>query len=528
MLRVAILLLLAAILAHPAPAAERGPMPLTTTAPANAQAADVLEECTIAVLSGSVTADGRPILWKNRDSGYINNEVAYFDDGVYPYVTIINAGDPWNAWVGVNESGFAVLNALSYNLPEGGGGQITNGVLMKRALQTCATVDDFEKLLQQTAVPGRLNPANLAVIDALGGAAVFEVESQQHHRFDASGRNAVAAGYLVRANFSMSADTAGLDTWRFRRASALVDKAVHGRARRADLFRVSRDLCSALCDPYPLPFEGKPPGFPDARGYVDTRETIQRVSTVSSGLIHGVRPGEDPRLSTFFVALGKPAVAPFVPAWVLGGATPPELDGPQTAPFCDLALAGAQDCFDYPGVPRLISTWKLASPTGATRSYQGLLHDIELAAHARVDSLLAVWRVGGALPADVAAQEKLLSASMYQTYQRNSGGGSAPAIAWRVTPTPMRDQVGILAAATEAGAVAPEWLEIYDLGGRRMARVAGRERPDGLARPIGQAEAVLSGFTWDGRDESGRIVPAGLYFGRVPGASSSARILVVR
>jgi hypothetical protein len=542
MLRVAMIILLAALLAPSAPAAERGPMPLTTVAPASPQAADLLEECTIAVLSGKVTADGRPILWKNRDSGYTNNEVAYFDDGRYPYITVINAGDLLNAWAGVNEPGFAVLNALSYNLPDSVNGGITNGRLMKLALQTCATVDEFEKLLQQTGGPGRENPSNLGVIDALGGAAMFEVGSHHHHRFDASGPNAAGDGYLVRANFSLSADTTGLETWRFRRARALmdqvasdreprVDEAAKRRARRADLFRISRDLCSAHCDPYPLPFHGAPPGFPDALGYADTRETIQRVSTVSSGLIQGVRPGEDPRLSTFFVALGKPVVAPFVPAWVAGGHTPPELDGPLTSPFCDLALVGAQDCYDYPGIPRLINTWKLSPLTATTRPRLILPSYIEPKAHARVDSLLAVWRLGGVFPAEVAAQEKLLSASMYAIYAHNAGGDSAPTIAWRVTPTPMSDQVGILAALGDPGAAAPERIEVFDLSGRRIARLTRLTEHAGLtghAGLAGHAGVASSGFTWDGRDESGRAVPAGLYFGRVPGASSSARILVVR
>lgn len=546
MLRVTIVLLLAALLAPPAcpaagtcpasrafpvsptPAIERNPMPLTTAAPATPQAADLLEECTIAVLSGKATADGRPMLWKNRDSGYTDNELAYFDDGLYPYITVINAGDSLNAWIGVNERGFAVLNALSYNLPDSVNGGITNGCLMKLALQTCATVDDFEKLLDQTAGPGRENPANLAVIDALGGAAMFEVGSHHHRRFDASGPNPAGAGYIVRTNFSLSADTTEVETWRFRRVGELVDQVASSRARREDLFRISRDLCSALCNPYPLPFRGTPPGFPNARGYVDTRETIQRVSTVSSGLIQGVRPGEDPRLSTFFVALGKPAVAPFVPAWVAGGETSPELDGPLTSPFNDLALARARDCYDYPGVSRLINTRKLVSPTGTKRPDLILLGEIELKAHTRVDSLLAAWRLGGAFPADVAAQERLLSTSMYAMYElraHSAGVDSAPAIAWRVTPTPMRDKVWILAGPGHPGAAEPELIEVFDLAGRRIARLTGLTEHAGLSERAGVAS---SGFTWDGRDESGRSVPAGLYFGRAPGASSSARILVVR
>jgi hypothetical protein len=551
MLRVTVALLLAALLTPPAgpaagtcpaslafpvsptPAIERDPMPLTTVAPATPQAADLLEECTIAVLSGKSTADGRPILWKNRDSGYTDNELAYFDDGLYPYITVINAGDSLNAWIGVNEPGFAVLNALSYNLPDSVSGGITNGWLMKLALQTCATVDDFEKLLGRTSEPGRENPANFAVIDALGGAAMFEVGSHHHRRFDASragamGTGVTGAGYLVRTNFSLSADTTEVETWRFRRAGELVGQVANGLARREDLFRISRDLCSALCNPYPLPFNGTPPGFPSARGYVDTRETIQRVSTVSSGLIQGVRPGEDPRLSTFFVALGKPAVAPFVPAWVAGGKTPPELDGPLTSPFSDLALARARTCYDYPGTPRLINTRKLDSLTGAGRHSTPLLCDLEMKMLTRVDSLLAAWRLGGAFPADVAAQERLLSASMYAIYEMRSypaAVDSAPAIAWRVTPTPMRDKVWILAGPGHPGAAEPELIEVFDLAGRRIARLTGLTAHAGLSERAG---TVSSGFTWDGRDESGRNVPAGLYFGRAPGASSSARILIVR
>ena len=33
--------------------------------------------CTSAVVSGKVTPDGRPLLWKNRDTDYLRNHVAY-------------------------------------------------------------------------------------------------------------------------------------------------------------------------------------------------------------------------------------------------------------------------------------------------------------------------------------------------------------------------------------------------------------------------------------------------------------------
>ena len=77
----------------------------------------------------------------------------------------------------------------------------------------------------------------------------------------------------------------------------------------------------------------------------------------------------------------------------------------------------------------------------------------------------------------------------------------------------MRDQVGIIATPLDPIPAVPGRIEVYDLAGRWI---------------VGLAGDAWSGVAWDGRDESGRAVPAGLYFGRVPGVSSTARILVVR
>jgi hypothetical protein len=119
----------------------------------------------------------------------------------------------------------------------------------------------------------------------------------------------------------------------------------------------------------------------------------------------------------------------------------------------------------------------------------------------------------GVFPDDVGRQERELSAAMYQGYSSNMLGDGAPEIAWRVTPNPMHEEVGILAVSREVGAIAPEWIDVVDLLGRRVVRLNSRGE---------------SGYTWDGRDASGRLVSAGLYFGRGPGTRASARILVVR
>ena len=40
----------------------------------------VSNACTVAVLSGKSTPDGRPMIWKNRDSGFTNNALKKYKE----------------------------------------------------------------------------------------------------------------------------------------------------------------------------------------------------------------------------------------------------------------------------------------------------------------------------------------------------------------------------------------------------------------------------------------------------------------
>jgi len=52
------------------------------------------QECTTAVFSGAATPDGRPILWKNRDTDTLSNKVVHVDDKPFSYLGVVNAQDP--------------------------------------------------------------------------------------------------------------------------------------------------------------------------------------------------------------------------------------------------------------------------------------------------------------------------------------------------------------------------------------------------------------------------------------------------
>ena len=76
--------------------------------------------CTSAVVSGRVTPDGRPLLWKHRDASDLNNRIVRFDavKGQFSFVGVVNGTDTLarEVWTGYNSEGFAVMNTASYNL----------------------------------------------------------------------------------------------------------------------------------------------------------------------------------------------------------------------------------------------------------------------------------------------------------------------------------------------------------------------------------------------------------------------------
>ncbi|MBU0560244.1 MAG: hypothetical protein KKG93_11815 [Bacteroidetes bacterium] len=55
--------------------------------------------CTTFVISGKATPDGKPIFFKNRDADQKQNSLAYFTDGKYKYIGVVNGDEDWNTMV---------------------------------------------------------------------------------------------------------------------------------------------------------------------------------------------------------------------------------------------------------------------------------------------------------------------------------------------------------------------------------------------------------------------------------------------
>ncbi len=275
------------------------------------------EECTTGLASARVTSDGRSLLWKNRDSSFRDNEVAYFCWGKTQFIGIINADDTTQVWAGVNNYGFAIMNAESRDMAAPGedAQYDDEGYMMKEALLKCKTISDFEDMLKETNVCGRKVTSNFGVIDAKGGTSFFETGNHEYFKFDAADKEMCQEGFLIRANFAFKGyGGEGYGKKRYRRAFDLFKKGI-GLSRLNYSYvisEVTRDIYL--------------PSIQKSGNFTKTTDTVNRHRTVSCAVFQSVKPDEDPRLTTFWCALGEPAVSVSIPLWTYSAGVPSFLD----------------------------------------------------------------------------------------------------------------------------------------------------------------------------------------------------------
>jgi hypothetical protein len=283
--------------------------------------------CTTAVVSGKFTADGRPLLFKQRDTPELENKLMTFSDGKYPYIGLVNTKDTKGEAVfgGFNDTGFAIMNSASYNLNPNDSGKDDgcDGEIMKLALQKCATLADFEHLLDSLPKPLKVS-ANFGVIDAKGGAAYYETGNNSYKKYDANNPDIAPLGYIVRTNFSYSGNREqdkGLS--RYQAAQDLLYQASLTNSISVDFFiGVSRSLKHGLThtDLYQsVPATGNEVVFTAFRDY------IPRYFTASSIVVQGITAKEKPEQTTMWTMLGSPLSTVSIPVWLTPGLKLPEI-----------------------------------------------------------------------------------------------------------------------------------------------------------------------------------------------------------
>ena len=311
------------------------------------------QACTTAVISGKATKDGRPLLWKHRDTWAVKNKIMQFDDGKYSYIGLVNSGDKTgkSIWIGYNSAGFAIMNSASYNLNNDTIEQTgLEGQLMKKALQTCANIDEFEEFLKSLPQPTRLE-ANFGVIDALGGAAEFELANFHYVKFDANDPKQAPNGYLIRTNYSISGEYGkGGGYTRYRTA----DEVFYQAAGNNDfdvmtiLQGASRNLTHSLTKENLWNYRDIPAGTPK---YVCLKDFIPRSGSASSIVIQGVKKDDAPALTTMWAVVGFPLTSVCIPLWLNTKQQLPRLvqyePELKDSPICHAALEFKKDVYAY-------------------------------------------------------------------------------------------------------------------------------------------------------------------------------------
>jgi hypothetical protein len=331
----------------------------------NIQLMEHMEECTIGVALGSATSDGRPMLWKTRDmESSPNNEVIYMSNIQVPYILpysyiCVSNAEIEAPWMGVNEHGFAIINSYSGDLIGGNGPG--NGEVMWYVLGKCATIDEFQHILDSTNITGRSTQSNFAVIDSTGAGAIFETGGDFYIKFDAAD---TPDNYIIRTNFSITGGgVSGME--RFLRSTDLISDFYHGDSLnpKSILRYQMRDFSDTNSEPIPVPYQGQwSPSFPV--GYIPTHLSICRNTSVSTSVIQGILEGENPSLSTLWAIIGNPAASIATPYWPVGE-TPPLANGIVTAPLCDLALTINDTLYNYNGCNHCINTYMLKNEEGS-------------------------------------------------------------------------------------------------------------------------------------------------------------------
>ena len=278
--------------------------------------------CSSAVISGKVTPDGRPLLWKNRETGHLLNHMAYVKGEKYDFVANVNSDNfpaKKEAWIGSNTAGFALMNTQSYNLEKGDIADDDrgpkNGEVIYRALEVCATVADFCHFLDTISKPSGIE-ANFGVIDAQGGAAMFEVDEHSYQMFDANDPNVAPHGYVARTNFSNGGElNVGYGYVRYLEVERVLSKAcaMGGITPQLIFTDLARSFRNNILD---IDLRSGNYNYPKTSGWFIDQDFIPRKDTSCSIVVQGVKKGENPELSILWTVLGYTPTSLAVPVWV--------------------------------------------------------------------------------------------------------------------------------------------------------------------------------------------------------------------
>lgn len=311
------------------------------------------DACTSAIVSAKLNPAGRPMLWKHRDTDTTDNKIEYVagKEGAYSYVALFNSSDKnmEEAWMGMNEMGFAIMNTASYNIKDDNipaSEMDKEGILMSVALKSCKTVDDFRQLLDRYPRPMGVE-ANFGVIDATGEGAYFETNNNSYTVYMLSESE---EGILIRTNYSHSGrDNEGYGFIREKAARHLLQPYIQSASITPEVLTedISRNFYHALLD-RDMAVQGE-------RWIID-QDFIPRYKSTATIVIEGCRPIQsDSAISSsigdeyiMWTGLGYPPCADIFPVWCKKDGVDPSLRGLEEdghSRQCDMVKARRAEVF---------------------------------------------------------------------------------------------------------------------------------------------------------------------------------------
>lgn len=357
------------------------------------------EACTSVIITGKATPDGRPLMWKHRDTSVPFNHMAFFNDGRYSFLGLVNSDKSREeVWTGSNETGFSIMNTASFNLKDDDVKEMDQeGVLMRRALGICKTVQDFEHFLDTLPRPMRVE-ANFGVIDAYGGAAYYETNNECYYKKDVNDPALAPDGYLIYTNFSTEGrKDEGLGYIRYESATAIFREMQRdGFTPQRIMQQASRSFYNSLLGT-DLKKEGDNPN--NRTGWFVEQDLIPRSETTAAIVIQGVALGMNPELTTLWTALGYPPTAVTLPLWVKMGKDQPAWvlynEQDKTAPLCLNASVLKDKVYSiHRGNGRKYLHWQLLW-NEAGSGYMQQLNHVEDRIFDLFDTRKSVWEKDG-------------------------------------------------------------------------------------------------------------------------------------
>lgn len=264
--------------------------------------------CTSFIISGKATPSGKPMMFKHRDTGELNNRIAHFQGEKYTFIGLVNSPTlDGEVWSGMNEKGFCIMNTASYNLRKDTFDCTMDreGELMYYALGNCATLAEFEQWLDTYPKPWGVE-ANFGVIDANGGAAYYEMNNETWIKYDV---NEEESGYRVVTNFSFAGRQEDYEGWeRYLTASAIMKENFS-----SDNELTAIDAINLFSRQYRHELLGWNFNSNNAPKYTVDQDFIPRRITSAVVCFEGVKQGSNPIHTIMWTALGYPACAVAIP-----------------------------------------------------------------------------------------------------------------------------------------------------------------------------------------------------------------------